>query len=88
MKMKLYTIKDTISGELIMPFTEINDGVMLRGAKVMANSDKPNYLTENAKDKQIISLGEWDNITGEITSKVEFVMNVVDLKEVKKTEVK
>ncbi len=80
MKTHLYTIKDTVTGEMLMPFTEKNDATMLRAAKLMANSQKENYLNTNMGDKQVIRLGTCDNETGVIESKVEFVANAINLK--------
>ncbi len=86
MKLRIYTIKDTITGEMAMPFTQVNEKAMLRSAAIMANSAQENGLTQNIEDKQIWSLGTFDNLTGEIKSKVEFVQNVVDLKQTKRTK--
>ncbi len=81
MTQKLYTIKDTVTGEMLMPFTQVNDATMLRGAKIMVKVKEENFLNQNIKDKQIYRLGTFDNVTGEIKSEVKFICNAIDLLE-------
>lgn len=84
MKTKIYSIKDTVTGNFSSITTAPLDGVIIRDlSNILKNGEKTNELVLNANDKALYCLGEYDVDTGLITSDVKFVMNLSELKEVK-----
>lgn len=67
MKMNIYSVKDVVSGDFgaisILP----NDQLAQRNFNVLCQESK------FAKDLQLFRLGFFDNETGAIESKVEFI---------------
>ena len=80
MKYKIYALKDTVIGEMAMPFFQINDGQALRNITNAVNDNGENQIKENYQDKQLYFLGEYNAATGEITIEVRFMVNLSDLK--------
>lgn len=83
MILNVYAIKDTVVGAFLNPFLQHNDAQCIRTAKEALNTPGPNELNKNAKDKQLYKLGQFNDVTGEIESKIEFLVNIIDLKEVR-----
>ena len=81
MKLNLYGIKDTVIGAISTPFAQNNNATAIRMIRNYINSPTDNEIKQNYKDKQLYLLGEYDDNTGYITSNVEFVVNLSDLKE-------
>lgn len=80
--MKIYSIKDTVTGNFSAIVTAVADGVIIRDIQnALKNADKTNDLVMNSKDKDLYRLGDYDLDTGIITSNVEFITHVNDLKE-------
>lgn len=86
MKLEIYAIKDTVVGALLNPYLQHNQAEALRSVKMVVNQAGKNPLKENAKDKQLWKLGTFDDVTGEIESKPEFITNIVSLIEIEKGE--
>lgn len=84
MKLELLAVKDTQTGLFTMPFTMRTKREAIRGAKTMANQEKPNNLNTYMEDKQLWSLGKYNEETGEIKSKVELIVNIIELVDTKK----
>lgn len=80
MKIKIYSIKDNKVGAFKTPFYSNNDMVAVRSLKNAVNDKSAGELFLNAEDFSLYSLGEFDEITGEITGQVQFVANAIDLK--------
>lgn len=78
--MKIYAIKDTKIGAFKTPFYSYNDQVAIRSLKNAINDKTAGELYQNPEDFQLYTLGEFNDLTGDITSKVEFVANAIDLK--------
>lgn len=76
----IYVIKDTVVGAFQNPFYLHNDAETLRIVKTAVNAKEKNALQENTEDKQLYKLGTYDDATGEITSNVQFMANLIDLK--------
>jgi len=79
MKLKIYSIKDTVVGEYQSPIYMANDGTALRAVTNAVNSAQENPVKENAVDKQLYCLGEFDTDTGVIESDVRFIAKLADL---------
>lgn len=79
MKLKIYSIKDTIIGEYQSPIYMVNDGTALRAVTNAVNSTQDNPVKENAKDKQLYCLGVFDTDTGIIETEIKFITNLSDL---------
>lgn len=81
-KYNLYAIKDTVVGELMNPLPMHNDEEAKRTFKEAVNSNNPqSSICKNFKDMQMICLGTFDSLTGQIVSDVRFIANGVDVKE-------
>ena len=80
MNMKIYSIKDTKVGAFKSPFYSHNDSVAIRSLQNVVNDPNAGELHLNAEDFQLYRLGEFNDITGDILSNVEFVANAIDLK--------
>lgn len=80
MKLKLYAIKDTVQGEMMNPFLLRNQEEAKRTFAQAVNSGRDNNICIYYKDMQLFELGEYDSITGEINSKVEYVCAGQDVK--------
>lgn len=80
METKIYSIKDTVTGNYSSLTTSPIDGVVLRElSNLMKSKDKSNELFLNRADKQLYCLGTYDIDTGVIKSEVRFVTNLIDL---------
>lgn len=80
METKIYSIKDTVTGNFSALTTSPIDGVVLRElTNLMETKDKNNELYLNRADKQLYCLGSYDYDTGVIKSEVRFVTNLIDL---------
>ncbi len=88
MKLELLAVKDTQTGLYTMPFTMRTKREAIRGAKTMANQEKQNNLNTYMEDKQLWSLGTYNEETGEVKSKVELLVNIIDLVNKPKTSKK
>ena len=73
MKINIYAIKDQVTGQLANPFYMQNDEQAKREFKIAVQEDKKLNLIK--EDLQLFKLGEFDDETGQIKSKVEFLMN-------------
>lgn len=82
MKKTLYGIKDNVRGEFVTFFDEVADGVALRSIKnqIVRPSAGLGMLNTNTEDFSVYILGSYEPTTGVIESKVEFLVNCVDLK--------
>lgn len=80
MKINIYSIKDTKVGAFKSPFYAQNNMVAMRSLKNAVNDKNGGELYLNAEDFQLFNLGEFDDITGQITNNVEFICNAIDLK--------
>ena len=64
---KIYAIKDTKIG-FTAPFVMQNDAVAVRMFQGMAQANTPNQVNTYADDKELWTMGEFDDQTGIITS--------------------
>ncbi len=81
MKLEMFAVKDAVQGEMMNPFLLRNKEEAKRTFKAAVNSGKDSNICIYYKDMQLYSLGEYDSITGEITSNVEYVCSGLDVKE-------
>lgn len=65
---KIYSIKDTKIG-FTAPFIMQNDAVAVRAFAGMAKAQQPNQVNTYADDKELWTMGEFDDNTGIITPK-------------------
>ena len=79
MKLNIYSVKDTVVGEMGNPFYLNNDEMAKRSFKNAINQDG-SQLSINYTDMQLYKLGVLDTVTGEIESNVEFIMNGTEAK--------
>lgn len=77
---KIYSIKDTVTGNFSNIVTAPVDGVVIRDLQNMLKSTEQTDLTMNYKDKQLFCLGEYDVATGLINTDVKFIINLSELK--------
>lgn len=63
---KIYSIKDTKIG-FTAPFIMQNDAVAVRAFAGMAKAATPNQVNTYPEDKELWSMGEYDDNTGMIT---------------------
>lgn len=85
--MKIYSIKDTKIGKMANPFYQYNDETAIRLIKAIVNSKNNNdELALFPEDKALYNIGEFNEDTGEITSKVEFIANCIEFKNIQKGE--
>lgn len=83
MILKIYAVKDVVVGNFMLPFYLHNDNEAKRSFNLAINSEA--QIAQNWKDLQLFSLGEWNDETGEITTKVEFLANGAEYKKENKT---
>ena len=62
---KIYAIKDTKIG-FTAPFVMQNDAVAVRAFSGMAQSQQPNQVNTYPDDKELWTMGEYNDQTGEI----------------------
>ena len=74
MKLNVYCIKDVKVGEFESPFYMKNHATAIRACVDTVEQGKMPY----AADKELFCLGEFDTESGLITSKVDFIYNLVD----------
>lgn len=72
MDLKIYAVKDTVAGAYMNPFYLNNDEVAKRSFK-QACMDENSQYHKIAKDLQLYRLGTFNDETGEIKAKVEFL---------------
>lgn len=76
--MKIYAIYDKLIGYQ-NPWLNHSNATAIRTAKAAIAQNQ----VENAEDKQLFCLGDFNEKSGEINYNQEFVINLVDLKEIK-----
>lgn len=81
MELKVFSIKDTLTGNFSALTCAVNDGVIIRDLMNMLKTNKDSELSINAKDKDLYCLGTFDVDTGILTSDVKFIGHLVDYKE-------
>lgn len=81
-KLKLYCLKDTVVGNFMNPFVMHNDKEAERAFKMAVNSNQKTHVVENYKDISLYCLGEYDDVTGAISSDIYFVQAGSNVKEV------
>lgn len=75
MKLNIYAIKDTVQQAFMNPFYLQNDQIAMRSFKNTIQSETMNQIKMNAKDMQLYKLGEFEEETGLIISKIEFLVD-------------
>lgn len=77
---KIYSLKDTISGSFggLMLFNI--DGVAIRELTSIVNNEQAEKIIPHFEDMDLYRVGSFDVDTGVVTSEVEFVLHVKDLK--------
>ena len=81
MKLNIYAIKDVVVGTINNPFYLTNDNEAKRAFKNAINANNGTQICLNYADMQLFKLGEFDDQTGEITSKVEYLISGAEVKE-------
>ena len=76
MKQPIFALKDTKSF-FQPPFVDVNEALAVRHVKNAL--DSANEFSKNPADFELWKLGEYDNETGIITSKLEHVVNCSSL---------
>lgn len=77
--MKLYAIKDVKIG-FGQPFMAQNNAVAVRAFTNSRNATEPNVVNTNPEDKELWFLGDFNENTGEIESKVEYIVKAEDVR--------
>ena len=77
MKLGIYSIKDTKIG-FMNPFYQNNDEVALRTFKNACNDTQPTAANINPEDKELYKLGTFDDSTGEVIGKCEFMATAIE----------
>lgn len=77
---KIYSLKDTISGNFGGLFLFNIDGVAIREMTTIVNSEQVDKVIPHYEDMDLYSVGSFDVDTGVITSEVKFVIHLKDLK--------
>lgn len=81
MKKIIFSIKDNVTGNFDDPFFMTNRAEAVRALKAGVNSAQETKISKFAADLALYEVGEFDIKTGETISKVEFVVNAIDLKD-------
>lgn len=76
----MYAVKDTVQGEMMNPFLLRNNEEAKRTFAQAVNTPGSHNVAVYYKDMQLYKIGEFDSITGEIQSKVEYVCSGIDVK--------
>ena len=79
MILKIYAIKDTVVGAYMQPFYLHNNNEAKR-AFANAVNDEKSEANKTYKDLQLWCLGTYNNETGLIESKIEYIMNGIEAK--------
>lgn len=80
MNLALYSVKDNVAGVFLPPVTFPSRAVALRAFSTAVNSgDKNSLLSAYPKDASIYFVGIFDDKTGFIEPKCDFIVNCVDL---------
>lgn len=66
MKLKVYSLRDSIACEHMMLFTAPSDPMLKRNLKKLMLGGLP-LLCENPQDLTVVEIGEWDTNTGLLT---------------------
>lgn len=74
MDLKVYAVKDTVSGSFMQPFYLSNDEVAKRSFSIACKDEKSNYFAI-AKDLQLYRVGKFNDESGELSPDCEFLMN-------------
>lgn len=83
MKMSIYSLKDR-KGSFANPYIMQNTEQAIRDVKTAVNENKGNILNKYPEDFELYKIGEFDTETGAITSKVEMIINLNELKSIEK----
>ena len=88
MILELYGVKDNVAGVFLPPVSFPARAVALRAFSSAVNSgDNNSLLSAYPKDASIYFVGTFDDKTGNIDSKCDFVVNCVDLLQENKANV-
>lgn len=71
MKKELYAIRDTVSNEFAIPFTQVNKSVAIRSFRE-ACKNVPE-IKDHAEDMELFYIGNFDSETGIINSEPEMI---------------
>lgn len=78
--MKLFAIKDDVAQTFIQVFPAQDSNVVRRDLGNAVNTPSKSLLFTNPEDFKVFTLGDYDPNTGEITSKINFEFNLLELK--------
>lgn len=81
MKLGVYALKDVKVG-FWKPFTQPNDAVAQREFDNLVNASNDSFIVQNYEDLELYKLGEFDDETGVLKSKVRYMLKGVDVKKV------
>lgn len=80
--MTLYSIKDTKAGTFGNLFPDVNKFTAMRQMTQFVNSgDDKNIIVKNPQDFELWSIGTFNQESGELESKTEFIINLAELKQ-------
>lgn len=80
--MRLYSVKDVKAASFFRPFPSVNDQVAIRDLKTLVNSED-SEISKYPEDYELWYIGEFDEKQGNLIPNQDFLVNCVDLKEVK-----
>lgn len=78
--MKIYSVKDTITGVYMHPFYQKNDAQAKRSFSTATNSPEANDLARYWENTELYCLGEWNDETGEIKTGIYYICKGADVK--------
>lgn len=85
--MKMFSVKDSVSGTFASPVSFAHENIVIREYKTAINSHPDSIIGANPQDFALYLIGEFDENSGVITSfDPKFIINLNELKEVKKNE--
>lgn len=76
--MKIFSVLDRAADAFLPPFTAANEGVAIRMVQD-ALEDENHQLSRHTRDFSLHLLGEFDEVTGEIQSRVEKILECIQL---------
>lgn len=79
--MKIYALKDVKSSEFINIFLQKNDNMAIRYVQQLILNPQNGLISSCAEDFELYCLGDMLMETGFITPQVEFIKNLMELKQ-------
>lgn len=77
----IYAIKDT-KVAFHAPFYSHSDATAIRDVQTAVNDIQASYVKQHIDDNELWKIGTFDDVTGIVTSDVQFLVSCHDLKKV------